>query len=111
MAALTSQELVSPNSPHPNYSPELGMNAIEKVDKIRYSKGELSTAKIRNTLQRAMQNHAAVFRIEESMKEGIKKVDEALSMYDHIGVADRVNNIIIYKWLFYYNFNIVYVNL
>jgi succinate dehydrogenase (ubiquinone) flavoprotein subunit len=89
-AALTVQELVKPNSKHPEYRKELGEEAIAKIDKIRFSKGDLSTAKIRNSLQQAMQNHAAVFRIEKSMQEGIKKVYNALKMYQHIGITDRV---------------------
>jgi succinate dehydrogenase (ubiquinone) flavoprotein subunit len=36
-----------------------------------------------------MQRHAAVFRIEKSMREGIKKVDEALLMYNDLGITDR----------------------
>ena len=90
-SANTCKELVKPNSPHPKYSDELGRNAIEKVDKIRYSKGDLSTAKIRTTLQKAMQSHAAVFRVEKSMKEGIEKVNTALDMYSDLGINDRVN--------------------
>ena len=90
MSSLTIKDLVKPNSPHPNYSAELGRNAIEKVDKIRYSKGELSAAKIRTTLQKAMQSHAAVFRIEDSMQKGVEKVNEAMSMYSHLGITDRV---------------------
>ena len=92
MAATTTKELLKPNTPHKEYSKSLGENAIAKIDKIRFSKGDLSTAKIRNYLQVAMQNHAAVFRIEKSLQEGCKKVTEALSMYDSIGISDRVNN-------------------
>ncbi len=90
MSALTIKDLVKPNSPHPNYSSELGTNAIEKIDKIRYSKGNLSAAKIRSNLQKAMQNHAAVFRIEKSMQDGVRKVSETLNMYNDIGITDRV---------------------
>ena len=89
-SALTVQELVKPNSKHPEYRRELGEEAIAKIDRLRFSKGDLSTAKIRNVLQQAMQNHAAVFRIEKSLQDGIKKVYDALKMYQHIGLSDRV---------------------
>ena len=36
-----------------------------------------------------MQTHAAVFRIESSMRDGIKKVNDALNMYNDIGITDR----------------------
>jgi succinate dehydrogenase (ubiquinone) flavoprotein subunit len=93
MAATTTKELLKPNTPHKEYSRSLGENAIAKIDRIRYSKGELPTAKVRNYLQTAMQNHAAVFRIEKSLQEGCKKVTEALDMFNNIGISDRVNNI------------------
>ena len=64
---------------------------MEDIDKIRFSKGDLSTAKIRTYLQNAMQSHAAVFRVEKSMQEGVKKVDQAWGMYEHLGITDRVS--------------------
>jgi len=91
MAAMTTKELLKPNTPHKSYSKELGQEAISKVDKIRYSKGKYPTSKVRSYLQNSMQNHAAVFRIEKSMRDGIKKVDEALKMYNEVGITDRVN--------------------
>ena len=42
---------------------ETGQNIIAKLDKLRFSTGPYSTAKIRNEMQLAMQNYAAVFRI------------------------------------------------
>jgi succinate dehydrogenase/fumarate reductase flavoprotein subunit len=54
--------------------PELPKDAGEKtiawLDKLRYSDGDVSTATIRNNMQRAMQNHAAVFRTAETLEEG-----------------------------------------
>ena len=92
MAANTTKEILKPNTKHKNYSKELGQEAIARVDKLRYSKGQYPTAKVRTYLQNAMQSHAAVFRIEKSMKEGIVKVDQALEMFNEIGITDRVNN-------------------
>ena len=94
MAANTTKTLLKPNTKHQNYSKSLGEEAIAKIDKIRFSKGDLSTAKIRTYLQNAMQSHAAVFRVEKSMQEGVKKVDQALGMYEHLGITDRVNFIL-----------------
>jgi succinate dehydrogenase (ubiquinone) flavoprotein subunit len=88
-AAKTCGSLVKANSPHPKYSDELGRNAIEKVDKIRYSKGNIGASKIRTNLQKAMQTHAAVFRVEKSMQDGVKKVDAAMDMYADLGISDR----------------------
>lgn len=88
-AAKTVASIVKPNSPHPVYSNSLGEEVIQKIDRIRFSKGELSTAHIRNNMQRIMQNHAAVFRVEKSLQEGCQKIDVALGMYDRVGISDR----------------------
>jgi len=90
-AAKTVASIVKPNSPHPVYSNSLGEEVIQKIDRIRFSKGELSTAHIRNNMQRIMQNHAAVFRVEKSLQEGCQKIDVALGMYDRVGISDRVS--------------------
>jgi len=36
-----------------------------------------------------MQRHAAVFRKQDLLEEGCKKVDEISDMYKHIGISDR----------------------
>ena len=43
----------------------------------RHSTGPLATAEIRSNLQRTMQNHAAVFRVQDKLEEGCTKIDEA----------------------------------
>merc|ERR1711976_324768 len=45
--------------------------------------------KIRTSLQNIMQNHAAVFRIEDSLKQRVTKVNDALKMCDDLGISDR----------------------
>ena len=61
------------------------------LDKIRYSKGTEPTANIRNAMQKTMQRHAAVFRRQDILEEGCKKIDEICHMYEHIGITDRGN--------------------
>jgi succinate dehydrogenase/fumarate reductase flavoprotein subunit len=36
-----------------------------------------------------MQKHAAVFRKQDLLEEGCKKLDEVSEMYQHIGITDR----------------------
>ena len=40
-------------------------------------------------MQNSMQLHAAVFRVQKSLEEGCNKIDQALAMYDDIGITDR----------------------
>merc|ERR1711871_1150571 len=36
-----------------------------------------------------MQNHAAVFRVKETLAEGKVKIDEICEQFDNVGVSDR----------------------
>lgn len=38
-----------------------------------------------------MQRHAAVFRKQDLLEEGCKKLDQVAQMYKHIGISDRGN--------------------
>lgn len=64
--------------------PEIGdkdtERTISRLDKLRWSKGALPTASIRKELQRTMQRHASVFRIQEILEEGCSKVRDICSM-------------------------------
>ncbi len=88
-AAHQAIKVVKPGSPHKALPADAGQHAIDRLDKIRYAKGELSTAKIRGDMQRVMQNHAAVFRTQESLKEGVDKIHEVNKSYKDVGIKDR----------------------
>jgi succinate dehydrogenase (ubiquinone) flavoprotein subunit len=52
-------------------SPNAGEEALARFDKIRFNKGSLRTSQVRTAMQKTMQKHAAVFRIDKTLKEGI----------------------------------------
>ena len=62
---------------------------IEKFDSIRFSKGSLPTAEIRAEMQSIMQKHASVFRTEELMQEGVKKLSSCIDSFKDVSVSDR----------------------
>lgn len=66
-----------------------GQESLASLDAIRYSKRESSTARLRLELQQCMQNHAAVYRTQESLTEGVKKIDAILDMTKDLGITDR----------------------
>ena len=70
-AALKCKELIKPGEKQPELSPNAGQESIARFDKIRYSKGSYTPAQVRLNMQKAMQTHAAVFRIDKTLKEGI----------------------------------------
>jgi succinate dehydrogenase (ubiquinone) flavoprotein subunit len=88
-AAQTVKELYKPGQAQKELPKGAGEESIAKLDKIRYSRGSEPTAKIRLAMQKTMQRHAAVFRKQDLLEEGIKKLDEICEMYKHIGIQDR----------------------
>lgn len=88
-AAIRALEVIKPGAPHEQLSSDAGEDAIARLDKVRFSKGPLSTAHIRDNMQRVMQNHAAVFRTEESLAEGVELIDKVFASYQDIGITDK----------------------
>ena len=62
---------------------------IDKFDSIRFSKGSLPPAEIRAEMQSIMQKHASVFRTEELMQEGVKKLSSCIDSFKDVSVSDR----------------------
>ncbi len=88
-AARHAAEIVKPHTKHRPLPADAGDFAISRIDQLRHAKGELKTAEIRLNMQRVMQNHAAVFRTSESLKEGVYKMQEVFQSFDRVDVTDR----------------------
>jgi succinate dehydrogenase (ubiquinone) flavoprotein subunit len=69
-AAQSTSEQFKPGHKQADLPPGAGQESIERLDKYRHAKGPTHTAKIRDQMQRTMQKHAAVFRVEKTLKEG-----------------------------------------
>jgi succinate dehydrogenase (ubiquinone) flavoprotein subunit len=69
--------------------PSHGQESLANIDKIRYSKGPATTAAVRLSLQKCMQDHAAVYRTQQSLSEGVTKIDAIVDSYKDIGISDR----------------------
>jgi succinate dehydrogenase / fumarate reductase flavoprotein subunit len=88
-AAHRAAELIKPNTPHKALGEESTQAILNRFDKIKNANGSVSVADLRIKMQRIMQNHAAVFRAEETLAEGAKMIDEARKEYENIKVSDR----------------------
>jgi succinate dehydrogenase / fumarate reductase, flavoprotein subunit len=88
-AARHCAETVKPNTRHRPLAPNAGGLAIERIDKLRNAKGSLRTADIRLNMQRVMQNHAAVFRTGDSLREGVSKLAQVFDSFSDVTVSDR----------------------
>ncbi len=62
---------------------------MANIDHLRNNKGSTSTAELRSKMQRVMQNHAAVFRDGQTLKEGCEKIDEVFKQQADLKLADK----------------------
>lgn len=76
-------------TPLPALPKDAGAKSIADLDRLRNANGRLPTATVRATLQKGMQNHAAVFRTQSSLDEGVKKLDAAANDFKDVRVTDR----------------------
>jgi succinate dehydrogenase (ubiquinone) flavoprotein subunit len=68
---------------------DAGAEHIEVLDQVRTSDGPKSTAEIRLAMQKAMQTDVSVFRTQESLDEGVRKMTEIDAQFPQVGIKDR----------------------
>jgi succinate dehydrogenase / fumarate reductase flavoprotein subunit len=68
---------------------DAGDNALERLDRLRHANGSRPTAEIRLEMQRTMQNHAAVFRTGDVLKEGVNKLSQTFDSFKEVKITDR----------------------
>jgi succinate dehydrogenase / fumarate reductase, flavoprotein subunit len=88
-AARHCADVVKPNTRHRPFAADAGQLALDRLDKLRNAKGSLRTAEVRLNMQRVMQNHAAVFRTGDSLREGVSKLSQVFASFSDVGVTDR----------------------
>lgn len=69
--------------------PDAGMSSIDFLDRIRHSAGEMSVNSVRMAMQKTMQDHAAVFRRQDLLEEGVSKMMNINDQFKSIGITDR----------------------
>ncbi|HWW55459.1 MAG TPA: succinate dehydrogenase flavoprotein subunit [Sphingopyxis sp.] len=83
------KEILTPGAaqqPLPKDSADL---ALARLDHFRNANGGSPTAEIRTEMQRAMSQHAAVFRTDELMAEGKEKLTRTYQRMNDVHVTDR----------------------
>jgi succinate dehydrogenase (ubiquinone) flavoprotein subunit len=85
----TIRDNFTPGTALKSTAADAGAESIEMLDKIRNSDGPRSTASIRLAMQKAMQTEVSVFRTQESLDEGVRKVTEIDGTFDEVGIKDR----------------------
>jgi succinate dehydrogenase (ubiquinone) flavoprotein subunit len=89
-AALRIGQIAKPGDKMPELKPETGSEGLAAMDTLRFAKkGKLSTAEIRLNMQKVMQDHAAVYRTQETLAEGKQLIDETVQSFRDVKVSDQ----------------------
>lgn len=80
---------LEPNTPLKPFAADAGHKSIENMEILRTSKGKNRTADLRLAMQKTMQSDAAVFRTQETLDEGVEKIDRVWQATQDIGLMDR----------------------
>ena len=83
------KELIKPGTAHDGLSKDSADLALTRLDHFRNAKGGSPTAEVRTEMQRAMSAHAAVFRTDELMAEGVEKLAKTYKRMEDVQVSDR----------------------
>ncbi|MCY1706788.1 succinate dehydrogenase flavoprotein subunit [Pannonibacter sp. SL95] len=88
-AAIRAREVVDPKSAVPTPNERSCEEIMARFDKTRHASGSTPTAVLREKMQRAMQEDAAVFRTQESLEQGCKRLSAIWGEMSDIKVTDR----------------------
>jgi len=88
-ASIRAGRVVDSEAPVPR-GPDSAVEAIlDHFDGVRHADGAHPTAEVRLEMQREMQDHAAVFRTEETLSEGCRRVSAVAGKLSDLKVTDR----------------------
>jgi succinate dehydrogenase / fumarate reductase flavoprotein subunit len=88
-AAFRLAEVIKPGAVAAPLAKDAGELSITRLDHFRNADGATPTAEIRLAMQRTMQADCAVFRTDESLADGVKKIDADYDRMTDIKVSDR----------------------
>jgi len=88
-AAKRAVELVKPNSPHEEISKNETDKSLDRFDKLRNGNGSNKTSELRLSMQKTMQSKCAVFRDEQTLKEGVNEIKKPYEGMQSILVKDK----------------------
>ena len=88
-AGLRLGETISAGAAQPALPKDGSDLALARLDKFRFAKGGSPTAEVRLEMQRTMQAHCAVFRDDETLREGVDKLAKTYQRMTDLHVTDR----------------------
>jgi succinate dehydrogenase / fumarate reductase flavoprotein subunit len=88
-AALRAKETIKPGMSHKPLAESKTDAILARLDGLRNANGSTRTSEIRRSMQRTMQNHAAVFREQDVLAEGSQHIQKVWQSYGDLKIADR----------------------
>ncbi|AEQ53188.1 succinate dehydrogenase flavoprotein subunit [Pelagibacterium halotolerans] len=88
-AALRAGEVMDRTAPIPAINAAQDDKILARFDRLRNANGTSPTARLRDKMQRAMQEDAAVFRTQETLEAGCKRISDIWAELADIKVTDR----------------------
>ncbi|MBL4666587.1 MAG: succinate dehydrogenase flavoprotein subunit [Sneathiella sp.] len=88
-AALRAKETVKKDQAHSPLPENVCDAAVARLDAFRNASGDMTTAQIRDNMQRVMQDDCAVFRTGDTLQNGVKKIGEVEKQMAQIKTTDR----------------------
>ena len=88
-AGLRAGETLKAGDSKPETKDAWSEKAIARFDRLRHADGSTTTAKLRDDMQRAMQEDVAVFRTGETLDQGLARIEDVHARSADISVTDR----------------------
>jgi succinate dehydrogenase / fumarate reductase, flavoprotein subunit len=88
-AAIRAGQVVDRDAAVPSIDEKSYERIMDRFDRLRHADGGTPTAVLRERMQRAMQDDAAVFRTAESLKSGCRRISEVWGELADVKVFDR----------------------
>ena len=88
-AAIRAGEVVNRDAPIAMPSQSACEKIMDRFDGLRHANGDIPTAELRLSMQTTMQEDAAVFRTDKTLKQGCKRMSAVYADYPNVKVSDR----------------------
>ena len=88
-AAIRAGKVVDRDEPVPAINEAAVDKIMGRFDGLRHASGSVPTANLRLEMQRAMQEDAAVFRTQDTLAQGCKRLSAAWKKMSDLKVTDR----------------------
>jgi succinate dehydrogenase / fumarate reductase flavoprotein subunit len=88
-AAIRAGEVIDRTEKVPDLDVAACDRIMERFDRLRHADGHSPTAALREKMQRAMQEDAAVFRTQESLEAGCRRISAIWKELGDLKVTDR----------------------